>query len=57
MDKNFQSDMTEALVRLNQVPLALIHSDENPDFLFVYIEMTGTYFYPFTIYYLKLKND
>jgi hypothetical protein len=60
MNKNFQIDLTEAFSRLSQVPLALFSSDENPDkdnFLYIHIEMTGTYFYPFTIYCLKLKND
>jgi hypothetical protein len=38
--------LTEALAKLNQVPLALFPSDkdENPDFLYISIRMTGTYF-------------
>jgi hypothetical protein len=54
----FQSDLTEAFAKLNQVPLALIHSDENPDknFLYIYIRKAGIHIYSFTIYCLKLKN-
>jgi hypothetical protein len=49
--KNFQSDLTEAFSKLNQVPLALFPSDENPDknFFCICIRMTGTYFYPFIV--------
>jgi hypothetical protein len=37
--------LADALVKLNQTPLALFR-DENPgkNFLYIYIEMTGTYF-------------
>jgi hypothetical protein len=60
MNKNFQSDLTEAFAKLNQVPLALFPSDENPEienFFNIYIEMTGTYFilYSFKNAYKMLK--
>jgi hypothetical protein len=40
--KCFQSDLTEALAKLNQMPLALFRN-ENPgkNFLYIYIRMTG----------------
>jgi hypothetical protein len=44
---NVQSDLKEALVKLNQVPLALVPIDNDPDnenVFCIYIEMTGTYF-------------
>jgi hypothetical protein len=48
MNKRFQSDLTEALARLNQTPLVLFPSDNDPNnekvFRSIFIEMTGTYF-------------
>jgi hypothetical protein len=44
--------LTEAFAKLNQVPLALFPSDENPEnenFFYIFIKTTGTYFYPFII--------
>jgi hypothetical protein len=47
MNKNFQSDLTEALAKLNEkVPLALFSSDNDPDnknVLYIYIRKTGTF--------------
>jgi hypothetical protein len=41
--KCFQSDLTEAFAKLNQVPLTLLRSDKD-NFLCICIQMTGTYF-------------
>jgi hypothetical protein len=50
MNKNFQSDLTEAFSKLNRVPLTLFPSDKNPDndenpgnenIFYIYIKMTS----------------
>jgi hypothetical protein len=55
--------LTEALAKLNQVPLAFFRRDENPnkDFFYILIRINGTYFIllqfiVFTIPEIK-KND
>jgi hypothetical protein len=55
MNKNFQSDLTEAFAKLNQVPLSLFPSDdENPDknFFYICIEVPGSYL---SFYHLLFK--
>jgi hypothetical protein len=39
MNKNFQSDLTEAFSKLNRVPLAM--NPENENIFYIYIKMTG----------------
>jgi hypothetical protein len=54
MNNNFQIDLTEAFAKLNQVPLVVFTSDENPNkdnFLYIYIRMTGKLLSFYHFYY------